>query len=181
MQLSKKHFDLILSMRNQGLANYVIPGLDSHMIGGAEHGCVRLFQCSRDHQEQITPHSHRFDFSAQVLRGSVNNFIWKQSPDGDKFLVSEMIYSGAPGEYSTGKEEVKRMAISESDRYAPGDWYHMKAEEIHSIEFSRDAAVLFFEGPQVSDRNVILQPHTAHGTIRTFKTEPWMFQKISGK
>lgn len=179
--IGQQHIDLILSMRNSGLANYVIPGLDSHLLGGGtHHGCVRLFECSRQHQEPITPHSHRFDFSALVLRGCVRNILWKESSanDGDEFLVSEMIYNGIPGEYSAGKNEVKRMEISDCDFHQVGNWYHMKAREIHSIEFSRDAAVLFFEGPQISESSVILEPHVDGQTIRTFEVKPWMFRKI---
>lgn len=177
----QQHLDLILSMRNGGLANYAIPGLDSHLIGGKGAGMVRLFQCSRQHQEQITPHSHRFDFSALVLRGCVRNILWGESEapgEGDEFLVSTMIYGGKPGEYATGTQKVKSMAISDCHFHQVGDWYHMKAHEIHSIEFSRDAAVLFFEGPQVSETSVILEPHINGETTHTFEVKPWMFRKM---
>ena len=177
--IDQKHIDLILAMRNHGLANYIIPGLDSHLIGGAGAGCVRLFQCSRNHREQITPHSHRFDFSALVLRGTVQNMIWDEDAQGDEFLVCKNIYRGSVGQYLPGEATIKRMAITDDGHYKPGDLYHMKAHEIHSINFSRDAMVLFLEGPQVSNSSVILQPHTEHGTVHTFKTESWMFQPIT--
>lgn len=178
--IGQQHIDLILSMRNNGLANYAIPGLNSHLLGGAHHGCVRLFECSRQHQEPITPHSHRFDFSALVLRGCVRNILRKESAqnEGDLFLVSEMIYEGNPGEYSVRQECVKRMEIDDCHFHQVGDWYHMKVHDIHSIEFSRDAAVLFFEGPQISNTNVILEPHVDGQTICTFEVKPWMFRKI---
>lgn len=173
--------ETIMSMRCNGLANYIVPGLDSYMIGDSDiFGRVRLFQCSRDHREQITPHSHRFDFTAIVLQGSVKNLIWTESQNGDPFCVTQLEYSGKPGQYhETDNTTYKKMRITNQQTYCQGEVYNMTSEQIHSIEFSRDAIVLFFEGPVVANTSVILEPFVNGERIRTFKTEPWMFKSAN--
>jgi len=56
----------------------------------------------------------------------------------------------------------------------------MQAHEIHSIRFSRDAVVLFLEGPEIHEYSWLLQPVTGFpdnvNTCPTFRVEPWMFQ-----
>lgn len=80
--------DHILSLTHSHVHNYVIPGLTSSLIGEqSPHGSVRVFQCLRDHQEVITPHSHRFDLTCIVLRGSVMNRIWEPVEGGPKVSV----------------------------------------------------------------------------------------------
>lgn len=167
----------ILAMAHSGLGNYILPGLTSYLIGGGpSHGCVRLFQCSREHQENITPHSHRFDFRALVLKGRVLNIIWSKDPAGDEYQSSALIYDGGPGKYKMHPGEVARWRC-DATTYVEGEWYGMKAEDIHSIEFSREALVLFFEGPNISAVSLILEPHVNGQTIPTFETKPWMFTK----
>jgi len=59
-------------MRSDTVENYVIAGLDSHLLN---NGCVRLFTNERDHQDSITPHSHRFDFmGAEVFGGNRTSY-----------------------------------------------------------------------------------------------------------
>lgn len=55
----------------------------------------------------------------------------------------------------------------------------MKAEEIHSITFSRGASVLFFEGPRKTDTSTVLEPVVDGETIPLFRTEPWMYGKVT--
>jgi hypothetical protein len=55
----------------------------------------------------------------------------------------------------------------------------MTADEIHSIFFGRDTSVLFFEGPNVSDTSIILEPVVDGETIPTFKVEPWAFKRAA--
>jgi len=52
----------------------------------------------------------------------------------------------------------------------------MKHDEIHSITFSKGAKVLFFEGPQVSDKSVIIEPIINGQTVSTYDVAPWMFK-----
>lgn len=175
--IPSKFLDLILSMKTNGLHNYAIPGLSSHLIGGIMAGGVRLFECSRKHTEQITPHSHRFDFQALVLRGTVTNLIWDYDCCGDEYALSTIKYKNSPGKYDVVDSSTAKMAVRFRNTYQEGEIYGMVHTEIHSIQFSKNAAVLFFEGPSISDTSVILEPVVDGVTIPTFKTEPWMFTR----
>ena len=62
-------------------------------------------------------------------------------------------------------------------RHEAGSWYGMKHDEIHSIGFSNDAVVLFFEGPPVAEGTVILEPYVNGQHLQTMATKPWMFQR----
>ena len=173
------NLDQIKAMAHSPLHNYAIPGLTSWIIGAnpdPQRGCVRLFECSRQHFELIIPHSHRFDFRCLVLRGGVNNVVWTADEEGDEFAVSTLRYGGEPGHYSTTVEEVVRFS-SRVDRYTKGQWYGMKHDEIHSIFFGRGSAVLFFEGPQVTNQSQILEPYVDGQRVPTFQVESWMFRK----
>lgn len=165
-------------MTHSPIRNYALPGLTSSLVAGAGHGCIRLFECSRDHQEEITPHSHRFDFQCWVLSGEVRNRIWSQSwQDGaDHFMVSTLTYGGACGSYEVAHKGVERFGYSDAIHKA-GDCYSMTAREIHSIHFSRGACVLFFEGPNQHDTSVILEPWVNGEVVPTFEVRPWMFKK----
>lgn len=167
----------IESMLHSGLDNYAIPGLTSYMVGGPEHGRVRLFECSRQHQEAITPHSHRFDFSCLVLSGFVRNVHWveTQDEDADEFQLSTLTYDGEPGEYTSCTERVAKFHPLISV-HRTGEWYSMNAEEIHSIFFDRGTKVLFFEGPTKSDTSLILEPFVNGLHVQTFDVANWMFQ-----
>lgn len=170
--------NLIRSMRNGTIQNYATPGLNSSLIGGEGSGKVRLFESSRDQQQEITPHSHRFDFQCLVLCGTVINRLWVEgrTEEGDFFQETLLNYGGTPGHY-------ERKAIGPGwyerfdTQYSRGQVYSMRAEQIHSILFSRGAAVLFFEGPPRLDSSVILEPIVNDIIIPTFKVEEWMFQK----
>lgn len=63
----------------------------------------------------------------------------------------------------------------QSTPYVHGDFYSMKASEIHSITFSRDALVLFFEGPEKATETLILEPFVDGQTVPTFQVQPWMY------
>ncbi len=176
MKLDINH---LLRMANSRVMNYAIPGLNSSLIGGNGYGLVRLFECSRDHQESIVPHSHRFDFHCLVLQGSVKNKVWTgQYPtcDCDMFMQSRLTYKGNFGEFEIDDLGYRKFDTFESI-YVEGDTYSMKADEIHSIFFARGTKVLMFESPTVSDSSVILQPYIDGKTIPTFKVDDWMFER----
>lgn len=173
----------LLSMSNNTLDNYILPGLSSHLIGGGGYGKVRLFEASRRQQLGITPHSHRFDFTCLVLQGSVTNTLWAPDYQGDKFSMQYLEYQGQAGQYQK-RERIQGVDkpgythwAGNSARYTEGQWYSMDSEEIHSIEFSRDALVLFFEGPEKTQITKILEPVAGTAVIPTLKVEPWMFTK----
>ena len=173
----RANLELIAQMAHSKIDNYVIPGLSSSLIGSPSlEGCVRLFECSRDHQENVTPHSHRFDFQCLVLKGWVNNIIWQKHDAADEFLISSLNYSGKLGEYK--KESVERVYFSSKETvFNEGQWYSMKHNEIHSIKFSKGAKVLFFEGPQITNKTHIIEPVVNGNHVPTFKVEDWMFSK----
>lgn len=164
--------EALRSLSHPPLHNYILAGLDSHLLGAT----TRVFVNTRESTGKITPHSHRFGFQCLVLRGSVVNTLFIESMEGDDYQVTETLYLGKPGEYETIKTGRARY-LPESHTYIAGDWYGMTDDEIHSISFSRDAIVLFIEGKQKTDRSVYIEPYINGETIPTMKTEPWMFQK----
>jgi hypothetical protein len=181
---------IVRTMQHSRIQHYALPFLDSYMIGGGPHGKVRLFESGRNTEEFIIPHSHRFDFTCLVLKGEVWNYVLRTQnwgPDGPRanfYLKSRLIpKKELPGEYE--KQSVSwGWYEAERSRYTAGDVYSMNATQIHYIEFSRGARVLFFEGPAVENSSVILEPATEELTctgpirtaVKTFKVEPWMFQ-----
>lgn len=166
------------AMKHSPLGNYGgIPGLTSWLIGTpSANGLVRLMECSRDHDEPIIPHSHRFDFHCTVLAGRVCNVLWTPDVEGDQYLQSTLSYGGEPGTYlktpgvSIGWEKMGTF-------YHPGDEYEMHANQVHSIFFGRGTKVLFFEGPQISSDSIILEPMVDGVVVPTFDVKPWAFQR----
>lgn len=180
--MDAKDFDveMLLKMAHSPVHNYVIPGLTSSLIGQpSPNGTIRIFENSRDHQENLTPHSHRFDFQCWVLFGYVINRIWTAVDypninDFDLFQLSRLEFGGM-GHYAT--HAICQNAYRYTDsRYNAGECYSMRAEEIHSIQFSRGAKVLFFEGETRTDSEII-EPVVDGEVIRTFHVAPWMFKK----
>lgn len=170
---------ILRQMAYDPIDNYAIPGLRSSLIGKGERGTVRLFECERDHQEAITPHSHRYDFHCVVLEGHVTNRIWQpiphSSPDGDPFTTTRLIYRGEVGDYTKQVLAVGWWKYADTV-YEAGQCYSMDDDEVHSIYFSRGAKVLFFQGPNIKDTSIIIEPCVRGQHIETFKVEPWMFQ-----
>lgn len=173
MQLPYGFEGLIKKMSTNTVDNYVIPGLSSSLL---ENGKVRLFECTRHHREQIVPHSHRFDFYCLVLEGEVMNHMWREDEGGDEFHVSTIRYKGGIGKHDTVNARLAKYKMH-TNRYGPSEWYGMTHEAIHSITFSKGAKVLFFEGPQVTDKSVVLEPYVNEERIPTFKVESWMFKR----
>lgn len=161
----------LLDLSHSGLSNYILDGLDSLLLGST----TRLFVNTRKNSGKITPHSHRFDFECLVLEGSVCNTLYSESEIGDSYTVSSMEYLNAPGKYNTTNTGVKKYR-AEDYKFKAGEWYGMKSNEVHSIEFSSDAIVLFIEGRQITSTSIYLEPFINGETIPTMKTEPWMFQ-----
>lgn len=162
------------------LKNYIIPGLTSWLLGKrTEKGIKRLFTMERHQQESITPHSHRFDFTCLVLRGSVTNRTWfTVSGGGDTYAMSELMYDGDAGKYL----DPKVIECQEWDfidhTYEVNDVYSMEANHIHSIKFSKGAVVLFNEGPSLYHSSYFLEPIVSStGRIPTMITQPWMFHR----
>lgn len=170
-----------LKLAHSPLQNYIVPGLTSSLIGerSEQGGITRLFVNTRTQHDHITPHSHRFNFQCLVLRGHVLNTVFRQDDSGDEYGSTVMMYNGRAGNLSVNHSlgtDIGRW-VFDVKRFNAGAWYGMSYDQIHSINFSRDAVVLFFEGPQITDSSVILEPVVDGEVIRTFKTEPWMFRR----
>lgn len=170
----KQLIDLLEEMKGSEISNYVIAGLSSFKV---EKGMVRLFENERDHQDQITPHSHRFDFTCLVLQGHVINKIWTEcrEDEGDFFQVSSLRYSGEIGKHSVSAEGRSYWKYK-SETYWEGECYSMTSDELHSIEFSRGAKVLFFEGEEKSTESLIIEPAVNGEVINTYKKLGYMFK-----
>lgn len=173
----------LLQMTHGKLTNYIVPGLESHLIGlgSANEGRVRIFKNTRTQNQHIVPHSHRFDFVAQVLRGFVVNTTYEMAASGtdaaaEEWVMSELEYDGKPGEYQIRQPGTVGSFVAHEDLYSEGDWYSMTHEQIHSICFSPDAVVLFLEGPNKIGSSLILEPWVDDKKVPTFRVEGWMFQ-----
>lgn len=171
--------DLILSMRHSPIHNYIVPGLTSWLIGNpGPKGVVRLLECTRQQQESIAPHSHRFDFQCHVLRGTVVNRVWYEPLDGtgDQYMRRSQKYLGRPGHYETRDDGVERW-VYQDRTFNEGETYQMHADEVHSIVFARGTLVLFLEGPPLTDTSFYLQPWVyGDQAIPTGDVQPWMFR-----
>jgi hypothetical protein len=149
--------NLVLTMKTSPVKDYVIPGLESSLVGAGVKGTVRLFSQERFHEEPITPHSHRFDFSCLVLRGQVENVEWTVAAetalfDADYYARTKLEHHGSFGKYNVYPEHnvpFKKYHRNKTT-YSTGECYHMKAEDIHSIFFNRDALGPVLRGSQSS-------------------------------
>lgn len=173
--------DMFIKMAHSPVSNYVVPGLTSYLIGNpSEHGCIRMFHSEREHQECLTPHSHRFDLQSWVIQGSVTNIIWTPAndddPNADMFQTTTLEYKGVIGKYEMVRGGIAKWKAT-ARRYLEGNCYSMKAEDVHSIRFSRDAIVVIFESAPVSSSSIIIEPYVDKRLVPTFKVEDWMFRK----
>jgi hypothetical protein len=165
--------------------NYILPGLSSIMLAGHFDAIasVRMFENTRAQQGAITPHSHRFSLACCVLRGEVHNSLYTEavSPtavgiDLDEYQASTLKYLGTPGFYDRAPSHTGKWR-KYTDKYGVGQWYFMRHDEIHSIDFSPNARVLVIEGPDVSDTTTILEPLVNGEPVHTFEVKDWMFKK----
>jgi hypothetical protein len=175
--------DRLVEMAHSPIYNYIVPGLESWLImDNGDAGKIRMFHSTRDQQEFITPHSHRFDFSAHVVCGEVENTLWvpdsrdPEYQDSDFYAQSNLMYLDTPGSYAKDTVGAKRYTPY-AEKYKAGRWYSMKADQIHSIKFARATRVLFFEGPALTTMTHVLEPLVRGVPVPTMKTEPWMFVK----
>lgn len=175
--MSLEIFNVVRSMANSKVKNYIVPGLTSSLIGGGKFGKVRLFEASRLQTEFISPHSHRFNFACLVLRGLVKNIVWQKcnQQDGDYYQKSKLFVGEDFGDYKLEDEERGFWKFS-AKTFIENQWYTMQHREIHSIEFSKDAIVLFFEGYKKSEFSYVLEPIVEGSKVPTFKVEDWMFK-----
>lgn len=170
-------------MKHSPVYNYATAGLTSSLIGGADHGKVRLFMSDRDTREWVTPHSHRFNFTCLVLAGSVENILFTRAsylnqPGANAYVMGTVRPSnGGLGGYELSRGSTPEAWIEESATYGVKDTYSMTSKQIHSIRFSRGAIVLFLEGPELVDNSMILEPWSNDRVVPTFESRSWMFER----
>jgi hypothetical protein len=177
------NFDDLKAMAHSPIYNYIVPGLTSYMIQDfADGGKIRLFHASRDQQEFVIPHNHRFDLTSIVIKGEVENTIWEETQEGrqDLFQMCRLYYNGSPGVYSLEKYHPIMPFKPVTNVYTPGQFYNMEADTIHSIKFKKDTWLLIIQGPELRSDSTILQPYVNGEMIQTFKVEDWMFQTNRG-
>jgi hypothetical protein len=169
------------AMANSPIRNYISPGVTSSLIGGRDYGKVRFFTADRETREWITPHSHRFDFTCLVLRGFVVNILLTRAwgaENADRYCAGTLKRKpDVFGEYEFEPGTSACEYVETAKTYREGDVYSMTHEQIHSIRFSRDACVLFFERPEVADESLVLEPWSNGRRVPTFETRPWMFER----
>lgn len=178
MKVADAFIRTLSEMSHHSVRNYITPGLTSSLLGGDGHGMVRLFTADRDTREWITPHSHRFNFSCIVIRGQVENLMFTPGA-GNKYCPATLRRKGGIGDgYEVVRNPENAASYTETSRtYVAGDTYSLTYTDIHSIRFSKDAVVLFLEGPFVAEETTILEPFSNGSIVETFEMKPWMFQK----
>jgi len=169
--------EVLKSQGHSELLDYVIPGLNSTLLKN-----VRMFEMTRHQQHVIAPHSHRFDFACYVLEGKVINKIWVPTAvdTADLYRETFLRYLGTPGNYTQRWGETKKYTSS-SWNFGTGQWYQMSHDQIHSIHFEKGTKVIFFEGPDVSDESLMLEPFIERDlhVCSTGDVQPWMFRKVT--
>lgn len=175
------------AMAYNRLANYIVPGVDSWLLGEAPTGGakVRVFTATRQAEDWVTPHSHRFGFTALVLNGHVTNMLFERNDrDGELWCTSSIDQVCGPDgirQYKHVRDTAPTSYVRRDTVYGPGEVYSMRSNEIHSIRFARDTMVLMLEGPQETERSIMLEPWVNGQCVPTFRTEDWMFQRDHGE
>lgn len=178
--MTEEIINAIENMKNSSIRNYIVPGLTSSLIGGKGFGKIRLFEMSRLQHMPIHPHSHCYDFTCIVLQGCVTNKIWGKCEKGREYegdIYRPVREEGGLGDYkriSTGEDDF--YSYDEVD-YHVGEVYSMTHDQIHSIDFSSDAIVLFFEGPEVKKYHTSLIPVVDGQVIEPACDAAWQFLK----
>jgi len=169
----------VWAMAHGTLRNYIAPGLTSYLIGGPQNGKVRLFHSDRETREWVTPHSHRFDFTCLVLKGSATNIVFQRywGNAGDLYVPGTLERREEFGDYEYVPGDKPYVYVETAHTYGIGETYSMKSNQIHSIRFARGSEVLFFEGPEVAQISVVLEPWSNGKRVPTFVTQPWMFER----
>lgn len=93
--------------------------------------------------------------------------------------LSSTLLPGGLGDYEKQVISQASCFTPVSTTYRAGDVYSMLNDDIHSIQFSRGAQVLFIEGPERSTTSIVLEPSTVDllSHVPTFETRPWMFKR----
>lgn len=168
---------VLMGVAHSPVCNYVIPGLTSWLIGEHEDGVtLRMFTASRHPREPIAPHSHRYDFRARVLTGSVEHTLWVPGDNlhGDEFEVLHQSTPKTIGDFDCTRGERGYWKPC-TYPYDVNRIYQLLAEEVHSIQFDKGTIVLLEEQPDRTN-SFMLNPVVAGNTLYIGDTQPWMFK-----
>lgn len=178
--------EVLESLRSNTIHNYIAPGLDSHLIA-REGGSIRMFHMTRDQQFYISPHSHRFNFASVVICGWARQHLYRNlstqnvgpqhtGADDRLYAVREYVPDRAnPTNYGIKTASYGHF-LRTTTVYEAGQWYSMKYDEFHSIEFSKGARVLFIEGPKIKDTSYFLEPVVNGKVVPLFDVPTWMYK-----
>ena len=167
--------------RGKVLEDYIVPGLRSTELARlAAGGMIRLFEMSHEQEFFVVPHDHRFGFNCYVLRGTAWNTIYHVR-EADCAL-DQATHAAAPylrSSHSLDLRSVRLMRCElETVPYGEGSWYSMEHSAFHTIEFTKDARVLFIEGPEEkSGPNSCLLPVVNGKIYNTFFWGAWMMRE----
>jgi hypothetical protein len=157
----------LLDNKHSTLANYIVPGLHSHLLSGK----ARFFEATRDQEHFVVPHSHRYDFAACVIAGTVYNTLYHENAVGEEeYAVSYLEPGGA-----APLEPDDRARFSKTmQKYTAGEWYTMSFDQFHTIAFQHRSLVLVLEGEERTSYSRILEPIVDGKHLRTFHRADWM-------
>ncbi len=90
------------------------------------------------------PHDHRYDFVSRVLRGTLENRVWKLAPGDDHEVSYESCRQGGPeppAGFRTGLVELGRFVTHKKSGY------HMNSETLHAVtpNFKRGPVITYVQ------------------------------------
>lgn len=179
MQRTEFERNFFEAFNSSTIKNYVVPGLESVLLGESDGFKVRMFHMTEHQMMHVTPHSHRFNLLSYVLEGEVEHITYHETTRYDDlqklFKLAVLEQEGQLGEYKTNIHSNGSFRCY-SAKYVAGGSYFLNAEDYHSVVFAKGTKVLFIEGPQVATPKILVP--LVKGTVcSTLFTADWMFQK----
>lgn len=107
------------------------------------------------------PHNHRYDFTSRVLKGCLENIIWKEAQKDPKAELSNLRYDSCTSDDNLEIPEgrlTKRKIVSRFYT-AEGSGYYMPKEVFHQVNpMVKPTITLLSRGPKVYEFATILEP-----------------------
>lgn len=164
--------------RGKVLRNYIVPGLYSTLLATTlDGGKLRLFDATREQEHYVVPHNHRYDFTAFVLRGTVEQLTYDvhhvdRAEDAKWAAVQYLQREGRLDRNSWGYFN----GVIRRETHTAGYSYRMHSKEWHSIRFGAGAQVLMAEGRTKDAYSSVLLPMVEGKLCDTFVVHPWMME-----
>lgn len=99
---------------------------------------VHVWRSQASAEENL--HSHRWPFASAIVLGSLNSQVWVDAVGDDARTFPEVIYRGKEENFEPVGE--CRVRLKETLRQAAGDYYWMRADELHRIVSVGDELVM---------------------------------------